>query len=392
MVKKYREKFNSQFSEEKYFGLLNDIQNTINRKLDFRICETPLFLDKKLAGIFIDAAYEVAGKITEIDFNNTSRKLIPDKYFVPGEDDHPLFLQIDFAVTKDSNGEVLPQLIELQGFPSLYNFQAFLDVKLRKHYKIPENLNSYFHNLNYNTYIERLKSAMLGNTAPENVILLEIDPYNQKTWIDFFIAEKQLGIKAVCVSDVIQKGDDLFYMDNGSEVKIEKIYNRVIFDELERSNVKPSFNFYQNLNVKWLSHPNWFFKISKNILPLIKSKYAPPSFYLDELKEYPDDLENYVLKPLFSFAGSGIKLDVTGKDLDIIEDKENFILQKKVKYEPVIKTPGEYAKAEIRMMFLWDKEKPELVNNLLRVSKGKMIGVDYNKNKTWVGANIVYHE
>ncbi len=392
MVKEYREKFNSQFSEEKYTILLNDIQNTINRKLDFRICETPLFLNKNLTDIFIEAAYDIADEISKIDFDNTSRKLIPDKYFVPGEDKHPLFLQIDFAVTKDQNGNILPQLIELQGFPSLYNFQAFLDTELRKHYEIPEHLTPYFHGLNYETYIDRLKFALLGETNPENVILLEIDPFNQKTWIDFHIAEKQLGIKAVCVSDIIQKGNDLFYRKNGREIRVEKIYNRVIFDELERSNIIPSFDFYKELNVEWLSHPNWFFKISKNILPFIKSKYAPASFYLDELTEYPHDLENYVLKPLFSFAGSGVKIDITKNDLDLIEDKENFILQKKVKYEPVIKTPDEYAKAEIRMMFLWEKEKPELVNNLLRVSKGKMIGVDYNKNKTWVGANIVYHE
>ncbi len=391
MVRELREKFNADFTDEKYNALINDIENKINRKLDFRICETPLFLDKKNITVLVDAAYEIAGIIEKIDFGNSHRTFVPEKYFVPNEDSHPLFLQIDFAITRDEEGNILPQLIELQGFPSLYNFQAFLDSELRKFYDLPSELTPYFNGLDYDSYIEKLKRAMIGDSNPENVILLEIDPYNQKTWIDFHIAEMQLGIKPVCISDVIQEGKNLYYEIDGRKIKIDKIYNRVIFDELERSEIKPSFNFFEEFNVTWLSHPNWFFKISKNILPLIKSKYAPPSYYLDELSVYPGDLENYVLKPLFSFAGSGVKIEISQNDLDKIKDKENYILQRKVKYEPVIKTPDGYAKAEVRMMFLWE-DKPELVNNLLRVSKGKMIGVDYNKNKTWVGANIMYHE
>ena len=391
MVRELREKFNADFTDEKYNALINDIENKINRKLDFRICETPLFLDKKNITVLVDAAYEIAGIIEKIDFGNSHRTFVPEKYFVPNEDSHPLFLQIDFAITQDEEGNILPQLIELQGFPSLYNFQAFLDSELRKFYDLPSELTPYFNGLDYDSYIEKLKRAMIGDSNPENVILLEIDPYNQKTWIDFHIAEMQLGIKPVCISDVIQEGKNLYYEIDGRKIKIDKIYNRVIFDELERSEIKPSFNFFEEFNVTWLSHPNWFFKISKNILPLIKSKYAPPSYYLDELSVYPGDLENYVLKPLFSFAGSGVKIEISQNDLDKIKDKENYILQRKVKYEPVIKTPDGYAKAEVRMMFLWE-DKPELVNNLLRVSKGKMIGVDYNKNKTWVGANIMYHE
>ncbi len=391
MVRELREKFNADFTDEKYNALINDIENKINRKLDFRICETPLFLDKKNITVLVDAAYEIAGIIEKIVFGNSHRTFVPEKYFVPNEDSHPLFLQIDFAITRDEEGNILPQLIELQGFPSLYNFQAFLDSELRKFYDLPSELTPYFNGLDYDSYIEKLKRAMIGDSNPENVILLEIDPYNQKTWIDFHIAEMQLGIKPVCISDVIQEGKNLYYEIDGRKIKIDKIYNRVIFDELERSEIKPSFNFFEEFNVTWLSHPNWFFKISKNILPLIKSKYAPPSYYLDELSVYPGDLENYVLKPLFSFAGSGVKIEISQNDLDKIKDKENYILQRKVKYEPVIKTPDGYAKAEVRMMFLWE-DKPELVNNLLRVSKGKMIGVDYNKNKTWVGANIMYHE
>ncbi|GBD92091.1 hypothetical protein BMS3Abin04_02824 [bacterium BMS3Abin04] len=390
MIPEIREKFNSCFKQENFNKFINNIQKVIRRDIDFRICETPLFLDTKTTDSLINAANDIADQVKQIISDDFADIKIPEKYIVPNEGKHPLFLQIDFALTLGNSNDFLPQLIELQGFPSLYNFQAFIDQKIREYFEIPSGFRSYFNDLNYNSYIELLKTVMIGEHEPENVILLEINPKGQKTWIDFFLAEKQLGIKSICISDVMQRGNNLFYKKDNIEVPIERIYNRVIFDELETSPVKPSFNFYDDLNVEWLSHPNWFFKISKNILPMIRSKYSPQSIYLNELNEYPENLSEYVLKPLYSFAGSGVKIDITKELLDGISNKQNYILQKKVEYAPVIKTPDGYSKTEIRMMYLW-KDKQILVNNLLRVSKGKMIGVDYNKNKTWVGANIVYH-
>ena len=111
---------------------------------------------------------------------------------------------------------------------------------------------------------------------------------------------------------------------------------------------------------------------------------------MNELDKYPKDLNRFVLKPLFSFAGLGVEVDVTKDILDKVVDKSNYILQEKVEYAPLIETPDEYAKVEIRLMFLWD-DKPILTTNLIRTSKGKMMGVDFNKNKTWVGSNIAYH-
>ena len=54
---------------------------------------------------------------------------------------------------------------------------------------------------------------------------------------------------------------------------------------------------------------------------------------------------------------------------------------------------GPKSKAEIRMMFVWPENDrdPILVNNLIRMSQGKMMGVDFNKDKTWVGASIALH-
>ena len=163
---------------------------------------------------------------------------------------------------------------------------------------------------------------------------------------------------------------------------------------MNRDDLQREFYFSKEANVEWIGHPNWFFRISKHSLPLLKSKYNPTSMFLNEVDRLPQDLHNYVLKPLYSFAGSGVIINLNQYDLDAIKDPENYILQQKVSYEPIIETPDEKSKFEIRMLFIWDKDeaKPRLVNNLLRLSKGEMVGVRYNKDKEWVGGSLGFFE
>jgi len=200
-----------------------------------------------------------------------SKKGLPESYKVFGQDEHPVFLQLDFAVTKNSDGQFLPQLIELQGFPSLYAFQAVISEKVKKHFGLDENLSSFFSGLNFESYTELFKKTLLGESAPENVILLEIEPTTQKTFVDFHYTKELTGVEAVCITDVIQRGENLFYKKNGKEIPIERIYNRVIFDELERKKIEHGIKLKEPLNVKWIGHPNWFFLTSKYTLPLLKN-------------------------------------------------------------------------------------------------------------------------
>lgn len=390
MDKRLRIKFNAEFKQENYDSLIDDINRSTDNKLDFKICETPLFLTKEFTEELVKAGEEINQIIQQEDFLKTSSDAVPEKLFVPNEDDHPIFLQLDFGITMDDKGNYIPQLIELQGFPSLYCYQLLLDQKVREHFNIPANMTTYFNNYDFDSFIELFKKVLIDDCEPENAVLLEIEPQKQKTRIDFFLTEKYTGIKTLCVTDVIKDGNSLYYFRNGAKVKIKRIYNRVIFDELVRRNMTLNFSFTDKLDVKWIGHPNWFYKISKFSLPQIKSKYNPPSYYLSELEEIPGDLENYVLKPLFSFAGSGVIIDVTSEVINSIENKSNYILQRKVEYVPLIETPDGMSKAEIRLMYIWDKS-PVLVNNLLRSSKGKMMGVDYNKNQSWIGSNTIYH-
>jgi hypothetical protein len=236
----------------------------------------------------------------------------------------------------------------------------------------------------------------LGDHDPENVILLEIKPEQQKTRIDFYCTRDYLKIPIVCLTDLMREGDRLFYKKDGRKIEIKRIYNRIIFDELSqmKDQLGDVVDITQPLNVEWVPHPNWFYRISKFMLPLIHHPYVPKTYYLNEVTQLPRDLENYVLKPLFSFAGQGVIIDVTSSDIEKITDPENWILQRKVKYADIIKTPDVPAKAEIRIFYFWKKgaARPVAVNNLARLSKGKMIGVRYNKDKEWVGGSVAFFE
>jgi hypothetical protein len=391
MIKELRERFNNSFTSSKYESFLGELNSVLKYPADFRIAETPIFIPDDLKIELLEACDELISEINSEKFKQDSVGAVPNHLNVPNESTHPEFLQIDFAVCTDSEGKLTPRLIELQGFPSLYAYQYYLARLVKKHFPIPDNFDTYFSSLSGNDYVEIFKRTILGECSPENVILLEIEPELQKTKIDFSATEELVGIKTVCISDIIKRGKNLFYKSDNREIKIKRIYNRVIFDELERKNLKYNFDFRDELDVKWVCHPNWFFRISKYSLPLFKSRYAPECYYLNSLEQYPDDIHNYVLKPLFSFAGLGVEVELTKSRLDKISDRENYILQKKIEYSPVIKTPDEFSKAEIRMMFIWN-EKPILVNNLVRLSKGKMMGVDFNKNKTWVGSSAGFHQ
>jgi len=390
MIPELRKKYNHSFNPKAYDAFINDLKTFTYYPIDFRVSETPLFLDSDLTNKFLEASDNLINQLNDKNFKRKSENAIPPNLRVPNEDSHPQFLCLDFAITIDDSGNFIPKLIELQGFPSLFSYQYFLDKIVRRHFDIPQNFSSFFNGLDGEKYTHLLRKVILADKDPKNVILLEINPPLQKTRVDFACTEELTGIKTVNLSDVVRNGKKLFYKNNDKEIPVERIYNRVIYDELQRKNFKFNFSFSDDLDVEWAGHPNWFFKISKYSLPLLKGKYVPHCYFLNTLDKYPDDLSRFVLKPLFSFAGLGVEVNVTKNKLDKVIDRSNYILQEKVEYAPVIETPDGYARVEVRLMLLWDKE-PILATNLVRTSKGKMMGVDFNKNKTWVGSNLAYH-
>jgi hypothetical protein len=323
---------------------------------------------------------------------------------VPNESEHPEFLIVDLAVCDDGH-RLVPRLIELQAFPSLFAFQFLLLGCMRKAYPaIPPNWTSSFGGIKDEQYIDILRRTILADSKPENVILLEIEPEKQKTRIDFAATELLLGIQSVCVTRIKKRGRQLFYDRNGTETRIERIYNRVIFDELERrSDVKLQFSFQDELDVAWIPHPNWYYRISKHALPVLKTAHTSPAFFADQFPAFAkataggparENIEDYVLKPLYSFAGLGVDMEPTREKIAALKNPHHWILQKKVEYASFVPTiDGPKSKAELRMMFVWSEQgEPVLLNNLVRMSQGKMMGVDFNKDKTWVGSSIALHD
>lgn len=398
MIATLRKAFNAQFSEEKYAGMLADIVAQFDYTPKFKIAETPVFIPKELKNKLVEACEDIMKVIDQPNFKElTEGAFFKDSMRVPNEDEHSKFIQLDFGVCLDENGKLTPKLIELQGFPSLYFFQELVGSMYRKHYDgIPEEFSQHLNGLSSDDYIELLRTEIVGDTDPKQVILLEIEPEKQATAIDFYATEALLGIKVLCISKLIKRGKQLFYVDDkGSEIQVLKIYNRIIFDELDqRPDLIRQFDFKDEVNIEWIGHPNWFFRISKYTMPLLKGDYVPKSYYLDKLETIPNDLENYVLKPLYSFAGAGVQIHVDKAMIDAVEDKSNYLLQEKVAYAPIIETMDDPAKCEIRMMLLHNSKtnKTQIVSNLMRLSKGEMVGVKYNKDKTWVGGSTGFFE
>ncbi len=396
MIPLLRKAFNENFTVEKYKLFLKDLDSLHPGDIQFRISETPVFVDKAFKNKLLDACENIIDVICDDQFMQLTEKAFPAGEKVLNESKTSHMIAFDFGVCINDSGELEPQLIEMQGFPTLFGFQAYYPAVVEKHFSIPANYSHYLNGYTKESYVDMLRKLIIGNTYPQNTVLLEIKPEEQKTKIDFSCTKDFLGIEILCITKLLQEGKKLYYLKDGVKTEIKRIYNRIIFDDLKanKESLGNIVDITQDLDVEWIPHPNWFYRISKYTLPFITHPYVPQTFFLNEVKELPDGLENYVLKPLFSFAGQGVIIDLKQEDIDAIHDPENYILQRKVKYADVIETPDIPAKVEIRMMYVWPDgdARPHAATNLARMSKGKMIGVRYNKDKEWVGGSVAYFE
>lgn len=391
-----RQTYNANFTPGKYHQLLQKLNDASPIKIEFRVAETPIFLTDDFKARLITAGNDIVKTILQPDFKQLTERAIPQKWSVANENDHPHFIALDFGVCRDEQGHIVPKLIELQGFPSLYGFQSVISDAYKEIFDISAEWSVYFNGLDRASYTALLKKTIVGPYKPDEVVLMDVNAPQQKTAVDFYITQNMTGTPVVSLADLKQDGKRLYYETDGEKKYIKRIYNRLIFDEIE--NDPDIFNkvvdIRQPLDVEWITHPNWFYRISKFTMPYLKGDYIPKTQFLHQVTRIPADLQNYVLKPLFSFAGQGVIIDVTENDIKKIKDPENWILQEKVNYEPVVQAPDGSVKAEIRLLYLWpdgDKE-PTLAINLARLSRGKMIGVRYNKDFDWVGGTIAFSE
>ena len=392
MIPALRQQFNANYTQEKYQRLLKLLEERCGTPVKFRVCETPCFLPKPLLDQMSEYGKELIQQLNSIEYRKASSAAIPDQFRVPRETNRPLFVQVDFGLVRDPSGRLQPKLVELQGFPSLYAYQAMLSQSYEEIFGLDPSLKYLLGGLDSASYKKLLHRAIVGDHDPQHVILMEIDPLHQKTLPDFLLTEKLLGIKTVAITDVHKVGKFLFYENAGKRTPILRIYNRAIVDEMVRKDLKLSFQLTDDLEVEWAGHPNWFFRMSKFSLPYLKHECVPRTWFLDRVEEMPKDLEHYVVKPLFSFAGLGVIINVTPQDLAAIprEKRSQYILQERMNFEPVVETPFGGNKMEVRVMYIWlDELLP--VMTIIRMGRGLMMGVDHNRNMEWVGSSSGFY-
>jgi hypothetical protein len=394
MIPSLRKQFNARFTPDKYRTFLRKIDDASGTHVEFRLSETPCFFPKSLLDRMSEDGKELIRQLVDSpEYLARSNASIPEEFRVPDEPPHPMFVQVDFGLVRNAAGELRPKLVELQAFPSLYAYQValaheYIEVYGLDRFEDGGHLKFFLSGLDDKSYRELLRSAIVGTHDPENVILMEIHPERQKTLPDFNLIERMLGVRTVDIEGIKKEGPHLYYERNGGRVEIKRIYNRAIVDELQRKQIKLGFDWRDDLNVEWAGHPNWYFRISKFSIPYLKHESVPKTWFLDQLDPIPDDLQNYALKPLYSFAGLGVVIAPAKEDIAAIppEKRSEYILQERLHFEPVIQTPFGPTKAEVRVMYVW-LERLTAVLTIIRMGRGLMMGVDQNKNMEWVGAS-----
>ncbi|MGA7295227.1 MAG: hypothetical protein WBW85_22035 [Terriglobales bacterium] len=389
MIPSYRQDFNARFTPEKYEQLRREMTARCGMEVPFALCETPCFFPNALVTRMAEDGKALIRQLVESpEYHARSEASIPPKFRVPNESPHPMFIQVDFGLVRDATGELHPKLVELQAFPSLYAYQPVLAQAYIDAFSLDANLRYFLSGLDSAGYRRLLSDAIVAGHDPANVVLMEVHPEEQKTRPDFLLTEKLLGIHTVCITRIRKAGRRLFYEEDGLQIPIERIYNRAIVDELERKGVTLPFDFRDDLEVEWAGHPNWYFRISKYSIPYLKHPSVPRTWFLDQLTEVPADLENFVLKPLYSFAGLGVVIAPSRADIDAIPaaKRGEYILQERLNFTPVVETPHGATKVELRIMYVWLEELLPVLT-IVRMGRGLMMGVDQNKNMKWVGSS-----
>jgi len=419
MIPSLRAQFNQGFLLEKYASLLALLEQRCGSKIDIRIAETPIFVPLEQ----IETMAAAGAELTALLLGNpaylaAAHLAIPEGYRVAGESAHPNFLTADFALVRDPAGQLVPRLVEIQAFPSVYGYQAELCSAYRDAYGLPGTLGCFLSGLDKGEYFELLAKTIMGGQDPENVVLTELDPLHQKTWPDFAVTVRRVGIAVVDIRSLEAIGNKLHYRNaSGRLVPIHRIYNRAIADELMVRNIQLPFDLTHAWDVEWAGHPNWYFLISKFSIPWLSRPPArhplvPPAVFLNDFLEGdgrgelaaagvplptgsgPDAVfSELLLKPLFSFAGKGIQFGPTLAQVEAIppERRADYILQQRMSFVPAIETPHGLTQAEIRILYLWpDGGSLTPALSLARLGRGKMMGVDHNKNQQWVGASAAF--
>jgi hypothetical protein len=394
MDKQFRSLFNAQFSDAIYESYKRDLESRLNTTFEFRLAESPVFLSDEFKQRAVESAQAIVEQLSNASLIERMKAAIPERWNTPGMDALPNLAQVDFAVVRAEDGTLVPKLIELQGFPSLTSLQVIQRDAWKDALAQMDGLDvawsCWYSGYDRESFLDLARRTIVGKNDPREVILMDLDPPRQKTYPDFVATKMLFDVDAICPTTLVKRGKQLFRADG---TPVRRIYNRVVFDELIAKKIELPFDYREELDVEWAPHPNWYWVWSKYSLPFLQHESVPKATFVSDLETIPEDLSRYVLKPLFSFAGGGVNIEPTRADVEAIPANERhaWCIQEKIEYEPALQAvDGGGVKIEIRLMFLRpdDEEKPVLAQNLVRLSRGKMLGVDFNKQFTWVGSSI----
>jgi hypothetical protein len=413
VIRSLRQEFNSRYRPEAYRLLLRNLDVCVRTHVPFRVAETPVFFPKALLDEMATVGDELTRRLVgDREYLAESSRAIPEAWRAADETPHPHFMTVDFGLIKEADGRLSPRLVELQAFPSVYAYQFVLSESYRSAFDLDSLAHDAHRPLDYylggNTpasFWKKMQQVILNGHQPENVVLAEVDPMHQKTLPDFQVTADRLGIRIIDIAEITPqdrpgKLPRLCYREGKRLVPIHRIYNRAIVDELIQKHVQLHFDYRESFDVEWAGHPNWYFHLSKFSIPYLDHPCVPPAVFLDDWfkgvgrDQLPADREQWILKPLFSFAGKGIQFAPSDQDLRAIppQERRNYLLQQRVKFESVIDTPFGMTQPEIRILYLWpDGEDIQPVLPLVRLGRGKMMGVDHNRDLEWVGASAAFY-
>ncbi|MBV9102892.1 MAG: hypothetical protein JO060_04825 [Candidatus Eremiobacteraeota bacterium] len=397
MQQTYRQRFNAAYSPGLFRRYHADLEQRLGWPVGFRLAETPVFFPTDFRERVLRAAREIIAQLCEPARLEPMREAVPRRWRVPRPTSLPTFVVLDFAAVRCDDGTIVPRLVELQGFPSLLAFESMQadawEAALQEIPGLEGDWSGRF--LEREPFSRLARDVIVGDHDPSDVVLLDLHPGSQKTACDFSATRRLFGVDFIGPEGLRKIGRRLVRRRaDGRDVPVRRIYNRMIVDEIERTGTPLPFDMKDDLDVEWTPHPDWFFIWSKHALPFLDHPAVPRTRFLSDVREIPERLEeHYVLKPLFSFAGGGVKVRPTPADIDAIapQSRGAWCLQERVDYSSVIAAPdGGAAKAEIRIMCL-RRERDHAFTpaiNLCRLTRGEMVGVDYNRDVPWTGSTI----
>jgi hypothetical protein len=405
VIPSYRQDFNRRYRPELYAKMLSSLDAAAGTHIEFRVAETPCFFPVQLIDQITSIGIDLTHRLVQDPvYRAASLAAIPAAYRMPDDSTHPHFMTADFGLVRTPSDTLEPMLVELQAFPSVFGYQSVLSEAYRSVFGLDDSLDYFLGGHTETSFWKLLANIVLGGHDPENVILSEVDPYHQKTLPDFLITAERLGIAIANVAELVrveQPGGlpKLYRRDGDRLVPVHRIYNRVIVDELIRRDIHLPFDYREALDVEWAGHPNWYFHISKFSIPYLHHPAVPPAVFLSDWMDgkgrerLPADRESLILKPLFSFAGKGIEFGPSDEMLVGIPPNHRceYLMQQRLHFEPVIETPRGPTQAEIRILYLWpDGGDLDPVLSLIRLGRGKMMGVDHNRDQEWVGGSAAF--